>query len=158
MIKGHIALPGTMDLAGVNWQDYFQCYRQLPELEKYYNQHNSCIWQMLDNNPEWVHQLATLVPQDFMHHEVSIIKIVPGMTVPYHADKHYILQKNHGPGDTWRYLIFLEDWKMGHYFEVHSKPVVQWKAGDWIKFHRSDWHLAGNMGMEPFYTAQITVK
>jgi hypothetical protein len=142
----------------LDFQDYFACYRQTAEVELYYNHHNSSIWQMFDESPGWVHELAKLVPQDFQHHEVSVIKIPPGQTIPYHVDKHYLLQKNHGPGDTWRYLIFLQDWKQGHYFEIQKEPIVKWRAGDWIKFHRSDWHLAGNMGVEPFYSAQITVK
>lgn len=158
MIKGRINLPESMDLASLDWQDHFQCYRQLPELEQYYNQHNSSIWQMFDESPQWVHELATLVPQDFSHHEVSVIQIPPGQTVPYHADKHYLLQKNYGEGETWRYLIMLEDWKMGHYFEIYNQPFVNWRAGDWIKIPRSEWHLAGNMGMEPFFSAQVTVK
>lgn len=158
MTTGRLLLPDHMDLSALEFNDYFQCYQQTPEVEKYYIKENSSIWQILDNNPGWVHELAKRVPRDFSHHEVSIIKIEPGNTVPYHVDKHYILQQNHGPGDTWRYLIFLEDWKMGHYFEVHDKPVVEWKAGDWIKFHRTDWHLAGNMGIEPFFSAQVTVK
>ena len=111
-----------------------------------------------EESPQWVHNLANCVPQDFQHHVVSVINIPPGQTVPYHKDKHYMLQKEYGIGDTWRYLIFLEDWKAGHYFEVENKPLVQWKAGDWVKFHQSEWHLGGNMGIDPFYSAQVTVK
>lgn len=158
MIKGHIDLPKNMDLSALNWQEYFSCYKQMPIMEKYYTDYNSSIWQMFNESPDWVHNLAKLVPQDFDFHEVSITQIPPGQTVPYHQDKHYILQKNYGKGDTWRYLIMLEDWKMGHYFEIHNKPFVEWYAGDWIKIHRSEWHLAGNMGIDPFYSAQITVK
>jgi hypothetical protein len=156
---GHVNLSVTIkELESIDFQDYFQCYQQTPTIEKYYNKHNSSIWQKFDNSPQWVHDLAQKLPQDFEHHVVSVINIPPGQTIPWHADKHYILQKNFGFGDTWRYLIFLEDWKPGHYFEIDQTPVVNWKAGDWIKFHRDDWHLAGNMGFEPFYSAQITVK
>ena len=45
----------------------------------------------------------------------------------------------------------------GHYYEVHDQPFVKWKKGDWVKFGIDDWHLAGNMGEYPFYSAQITV-
>ena len=113
---------------------------------------------MFDDSPDWIHDLALQVPQDFTHHEISVIKILPGNTIPLHQDKHYLLQKKHGVGETWRYLIFLEDWKSGHYFEISDQPIVEWKAGDWVKFHRSHWHLVGNMGEQPFYSAQVTVK
>jgi hypothetical protein len=157
-MKGNLSLPIDMDLSALDFQDYFQCYQQLPEIKNYYTKNNSSIWQMLDDLPLWVHKLSTLVPQDFEHYVCSVINIPPGQTIPLHQDKHYILQKNHGPGDTFRYLVFLEDRKTGHYFEVHDQPMTGWQAGDWIKIPKSAWHLAGNMGIQPFYSAQITVK
>lgn len=157
MIQGHINLPLDMRFDCLNWRDCSQCYQQTIETQHYYNQHNSSIWQMFNESPSWVHDLAKLVPQDFDNHVVSLIRIDPGQTVPWHQDKHYILQKQFGAGDTWRYLIFLEDWKSGHYFEIEKVPVIKWRAGDYVKFQRKDWHLGGNMGLEPFYSAQITV-
>jgi len=157
--RGHIDLTVTInDLESLKFDKYFQTYQQLPEVEQYYTAHNSSIWQLLDDCPQWVHDLSQQIPKDFDHSVVSAIKIPPGQTVPCHADKHYILQQTYGAGDTWRYLIFLEDWKNGHYFEIGGQPIVNWKAGDWVKFHRSCWHLGGNMGLKPFYSAQVTVK
>ena len=156
---GHIDLPiAIKELESLEFDEYFQTYQQLPEVEKYYTAHNSSIWQLLDDCPQWVHDLSQQLPKDFDHSVVSAIKIPPGQTIPCHADKHYILQQTYGTGDTWRYLIFLEDWKNGHYFEIDNQPIVNWKAGDWVKFHRSCWHLGGNMGLKPFYSAQVTVK
>lgn len=160
MISGHITLDISADnLKSLDFKDHFQCYQQIPEVEKYYTKENSSIWQMFDEeSPQWLHDLTEKVPQDFSHSIVSVINIPPGQTIPYHVDKHYLLQKQYGQGDTWRYLIMLEDWKSGHYFEIENIPYIQWRAGDWIKIHREDWHIAGNMGLEPFYSAQITVK
>ena len=157
--RGHIDLTiSAHDLDSLKFTEYFQTYQQLPEVEKYYTVHNSSIWQLLDECPPWIHDLSQQIPKDFDHYVVSAIKIPPGQTIPCHADKHYILQQTHGAGDTWRYLIFLEDWKNGHYFEINNQPIVNWKAGNWVKFHRSCWHLGGNMGIHPFYSAQVTVK
>jgi len=159
LICGHIDINVTkQDLESLNFEDYLPCYRQTAEIEKYYNDQNSSIWQILDESPQWVHDLAKQVPQDFEHHVVSVLRNDPGQTIPLHRDRHTVLQEKYGPGDTWRYLIFLEDWKNGHYFEIQNQPVVQWQAGDWIKFHRSEWHMGSNSGWEPFYSAQITVK
>lgn len=159
MDTGNINLHINHDvLSNLNFENFAQCYQQVKETEIYYTKHNSSIWQMFDESPEWIHNLARQIPQDFDHHVVSIIKVLPGNTIPVHQDKHYILQQTYGIGDTWRYLIFLEDWKSGHYFEINDQPIVNWKKGDWVKFHRSNWHLGGNMGIEPFYSAQITVK
>lgn len=160
MINGHIPLRVSSDeIRALKFEDYFQCYQQVPETEKYYTKENSSIWQMFDDeSPLWVHELSTQVPQDFTQSVVSVINIPPGQTIPYHIDKHYLLQKEYGTGETWRYLIMLEDWKRGHYFEIEDEPYVKWQAGDWVKIPRSAWHLAGNMGTEPFYSAQVTVK
>lgn len=156
--RGQIAIDiSKQDLECIEFLDFSQCYQQLPEIIEYYNKHNSSIWQKFHDSPDWVHTFSKDIPQDFTHHEVSVIKLLPGHTIPYHRDRHYLLQKNYGIGRTYRYLIFLEDWKTGHYFEIHSTPIVKWQQGDWIRFGKEDWHLAGNMGIEPFYSAQVTV-
>lgn len=157
--RGHIVATWShTDLEDLQFRDHYPCYRQTIETQKYYNDHNSKIWQILEESPGWIHNLADALPNDFVHHVVSATKIDPGSTVPYHVDYHTVLRQTHGEGDTWRYLIFLEPWRSGHYFEILGEPVTKWRAGDWIKFHRTDWHLAGNMGVQPFYSAQITVK
>ena len=160
MISGHIDLRiSHKDLSNLQFVNYFACYTQTPETKEYYTPENSSIWQMYhEDSPTWVHELSTQVPQNFTNSVVSVINIPPGQIIPYHIDKHYLLQKEYGTGKTWRYLIMLEDWQRGHYFEIEDEPYVKWKAGDWVKIPQADWHLAGNMGTEPFYSAQVTVK
>lgn len=155
---GHLDLSlKEEDLTSINFVDYFQTYQQLPEINTFYNKENSSIWQMFDEDcPGFIKGLKTLVPRDYDHCVSSVICIPPGQTVPLHRDKHYQVQNIFGVGETHRYLIFLQDWKSGHYFEIEGRPMVEWKAGDWIRFTRSQWHLAGNMGVKPFYSAQIT--
>ena len=156
--RGHISIDITKkELDSLNFREKLPCYRQTSCIEKYYNEHNSSIWQILDDSPQWVYDLAQKIPQDFKHFVVSVIKDDPGQVIPYHVDLHTVLRKKYGENDSWRYLIFLEDWKQGHYFEIDNEPIVKWRAGDWVKFHRSDWHLGGNMGSEPFYSVQVTV-
>lgn len=155
---GHIDIDVSLDmLDAIEYTDYFQCYQQYEALEKYYTEHNSSIWQMFEESPQWVHDLANKIPQGFDHHVVSTIKIPPGQTIPHHVDKHFKLKQQHGEGEGYRYLIFLDDWKRGHYYEIHDKPYTQWRKGDYVKFGSDDWHIAGNMGDEPFYSAQVTV-
>jgi quercetin dioxygenase-like cupin family protein len=157
MLQGQINIDITeQDLESIEFHDYSQCYQQLPEIKEYYNKHNSSIWQKFEDSPGWVHALSKIIPQDFTHHEVSVIKLPPGQTIPYHRDKHYLLQKNYGVGETWRYLIFLEDWKPGHYFEYAQEPVVKWQAGEYIKIYPGVLHHSSNSGSLPKYTCQIT--
>ncbi len=156
---GRISVDVTQDqLSSLRFNDYFQCYQQTPEVAKYYTQHNSSIWQMFNEDcPQWVWDLANKIPQDFDRFVVSVIRLDPGQTIPYHVDKHFKLREAYGEGDTSRYLIFLEDWKRGHYYDIHDQPFLKWRSGDWVKFGPQDWHTAGNMGTEPFYSAQVTV-
>lgn len=158
MIKGHLELGITSkDVNALEFEDYFQTYQQRPEISQYYTAENSSIWQMFhEESPQWVHSLATKVPQDFEHSVVSVIRVDPGQTIPLHVDKHYWVQETYGRGKTHRYLIMLEDWKSGHYFELDEEPVVGWQAGDWIRFEQPQWHLGSNAGIEPWYTVQVT--
>jgi hypothetical protein len=55
-----------------------------------------------------------------------------------------------------RAIVFLEDWKSGHYFEGQGQPVVNWKAGTVMEWSYDTPHMAANIGLEPRYTLQIT--
>ena len=164
MIKyGHLDIDvGSKDLEQLTFVDLQQCYCQYGNLEHYYNKHNSSIWQMFDGDcPQWAWDIARNLLSSLsetLSFVVSIVRLEPGNTVPNHVDAHYKVQEQYGKGKTSRYLIMLEDWKMGHYYEVHSQPFVKWRSGDWVRFDKDDWHLAGNMGDEPFYSMQVTVR
>jgi len=55
-----------------------------------------------------------------------------------------------------RAIVFLEDWKPGHYAEYNSTAKVDWQAGDVVEWCYDAPHMAANMGIEPRYTLQIT--
>ena len=55
-----------------------------------------------------------------------------------------------------RVVVFLEDWKSGHYFEGMGNPTTQWIAGDAVEWDYDTPHMAANLGLEPRYTLQIT--
>jgi hypothetical protein len=55
-----------------------------------------------------------------------------------------------------RAIVFLEDWKPGHYAEYNSTAKVDWRAGDVVEWCYDAPHMAANMGIEPRYTLQIT--
>ena len=55
-----------------------------------------------------------------------------------------------------RAIIFLEDWKAGHYFEIADTGFVNWSAGDYIMWEPGVPHAASNIGKDDRYTLQIT--
>jgi len=57
---------------------------------------------------------------------------------------------------VYRAIVFLEDWKPGHYFEYDSRGIVNWKQGDYIIYSTDTPHAASNIGTSPRYTLQVT--
>jgi len=94
----------------------------------------------------------------FSKYSVSVIKQMPGNTIPTHVDTFYTFCKNnnYSPSEVVRLNVFLEDWKTGHYLELDENPVLHWTKGDAIIIKYNVLHLSGNMGKEPKYTMQIT--
>ncbi len=81
-----------------------------------------------------------------------------GVILPNHSDAYTLYKKkfNCEIDDIYRILIFLEDWKSGHYLEFDGEPIVGWKAGDYAKWKGETKHFAANIGPEYRYTLQIT--
>jgi hypothetical protein len=55
-----------------------------------------------------------------------------------------------------RAIVFLEDWKAGHYSEINGTGFVNWSAGDVLEWEYDTPHAAANIGIEDRYTLQIT--
>lgn len=79
--------------------------------------------------------------------------------LPLHRDSYNTYKKLFNiqdPMRIWRCIFFLEDWKSGHYFEIDNRPLMPWKAGDWVAWNNDVLHYAGNFGTESRYTVQVT--
>jgi hypothetical protein len=89
----------------------------------------------------------------------ALFRMSTGDITPTHQD-HYITYKKvfniTNPDVIQRVIVFMEDWKSGHYFEIDGKPVVKWERGDYVLWNYNVPHMAFNMGIEPRYTMQIT--
>lgn len=157
---GHFDLSNLgYSMANVQLTDSVVCYRQLPVMDQYYHEGNSKAWQAFDTElPEELQKLPSLIPHGFTDYTLSVIRIDPGNTVPLHLDKFYKIRSRypHQEIKPWRFLVFLEDWKSGHYFEINEEAVTGWSAGDVWKFTDEVWHLGLCGGTEPFWSAQIT--
>ena len=90
----------------------------------------------------------------------SYYRMASGTILPTHGDLYVKYVKLFGLQGREhcirRAIVFLEDWKSGHYFEGMGQPLTNWKAGQVVEWAYDTPHLAANMGTEPRYTLQIT--
>lgn len=125
-----------------------------------YNRYNTSYYQQFgDDLPSIATAVAKL--SGLAEATVSAIRQPPGNIIPWHQDQYYQLKKRLGTeriqdASIWRYLVFLEDHKPGHFFQVENTPYVQWKAGDVVTFLPNAHHLSANAGLEDKFTMQIT--
>jgi hypothetical protein len=119
-----------------------------------YTDKNTQYYQTFDL-PEEYHTFAKSI---FSEYSLSVIKQMPGQTIPQHFDTFYKFceRNNCSKIDVCRLNFFLEEWKTGHYFEINNEPYVDWRKMNFKIIRYGQLHLSGNMGMEPKYTMQIT--
>lgn len=88
----------------------------------------------------------------------SFYRMPTGVVLPTHKDtyKKYRQLFDVEVNQIQRIIVFLENWKSGHYFEIEGKPIVSWKRGDYIWWRGDTEHMAANIGLEPRYTLQVT--
>jgi len=81
-----------------------------------------------------------------------------GVILPLHRDTYHVYREkfNCKLKDIRRIIVFLEDWKSGHYFELDGKPIVNYKEGTYVEWNGDAEHMAANIGTEYRYTLQIT--
>jgi hypothetical protein len=90
----------------------------------------------------------------------SYYRMGPGTILPTHSDLYLRYIDIHGlrgrEQTIRRAVVFLEDWKPGHYAEYCDTPYTGWKAGQTVEWAYDAPHMAANMGLEDRYTLQVT--
>ena len=127
----------------------------------YANQFTGDMCDMRSSQPRWnqtfINIYAELGWQDI---GTSYYRMNTGTILPTHGDlylRYVELFKLQGQEHRIRRaVVFLEDWKSGHYFEGAGLPMTQWRAGDAVEWDYDTPHMAANLGLEPRYTLQIT--
>jgi hypothetical protein len=119
------------------------------------------LCDMRHSLPSWNHRFIELYhDRGWKDIGVAYYRMHTGTVMPEHQDlyKRYIqvfgLQGQEQ--SIRRAIVFLEDWKSGHYLEIDGSPVVGWNAGDVVEWHYDTPHMAANIGLDPRYTLQIT--
>ena len=150
------------------WNDDFKNfdYRYLPhkdpamveewKVQGYENLNlNGAIYNL--NDSQYAQPFFKQFP--WINQGASLFRMSAGDITPNHKD-HYITYKRvfdiRDDNTIWRAIVFMEDWKSGHYFEIDEHPVVSWQRGDYVLWNYDVYHMAFNMGIEPRYTLQIT--
>jgi hypothetical protein len=118
---------------------------------------NGGLYDMRNPMPDYSTPFYTLF--DWVNVGISFYCMRTCDVLPNHVDSFGAYKKIfniENPDVIWRAIVFLEDWKSGHYFEIDGTPKVNWSAGDYVYWNNDVVHFAGNFGTEPRYTMQIT--
>jgi len=127
----------------------------------YPNKFTGDMCDMRSPQPSWNHGFIEIFKAlGWKDIGTSYYRMMPGTILPTHSDlytKYIELHKLQGQEKSIRRaVVFLEDWKPGHYAEYFNSPYVNWLAGATVEWEWDDPHMAANMGAEPRYTLQIT--
>lgn len=113
--------------------------------------------------PKWCDDILVEIYKqvDIIDASYSLYCMTPGTIMPEHVDHYPIFRKIHNIDDVSkirRVLVFVENWKSGHYFEIDDNPITKWSAGEYCTWVGETPHMAANIGRENRYTLQITGK
>ena len=116
---------------------------------------------MRSRQPSWNSRFIELFSQmGWKNIGTSYYRMNTGTILPTHGDlyvKYINLYNLQGQEHLIRRaIVFLEDWKSGHYFEGMNQPLTSWHAGTVVVWTYDTPHMAANLGLEPRYTLQIT--
>lgn len=152
----------TMNWSIINNNTYQDKASELQnEYIKYgYSENNTRSWKTTNFDPKitfpWEHLILRELPLD--NAILAIHRQDPGQVLPWHLDRFFMLKRlfpnNKKP--IYRFLMFMEDWKIGHILEVEDTIIPNWKKGDVIVWHPGTLHLSANVGLEKKWTCNIT--
>jgi hypothetical protein len=115
------------------------------------------VYSMQQDMPKYAEPFFTLFEWD--HVTLSFFRMKTSNILPMHKDYYNKYSELYNIKDRnliIRAIVFLEDWKSGHCFEIDNTPITQWRAGDWVSWLFDTPHMAANIGVEDRYTLQIT--
>jgi len=121
-----------------------------------HDQYSGDVCRCIGWKPNWVDSLSEqigLTNCGYNFYRMKQLDIRPEHTDHFkNYAKIYSVEKE----DVHRAVVFLEDWKIRHYFDINGYGIVNWKAGDYVLWRAAVPHSASNIGQEMRYTLQIT--
>lgn len=115
------------------------------------------MYDMRNPLPSWTSNFFSM----FKGNNIGICfyKMTTCNIIPYHYDTYSYYKKKFNIVDSSvinRAIIFLEDRKPGHIFEIENNLISTWRAGQYILWKNDTMHMAANLGTDPRYTLQVT--
>ena len=125
---------------------------------------SATIYQSFGNKcPKWAQKIKTMFDDKIKYSTITINLVKPGNFIPSHKDKFYRLlefAKNNNLDLTnkepIRINLFLQDHKIGHFFEMDNKVCMNYKKGDYVIIKPNKVHSVINIGNENRYTLQVS--
>jgi hypothetical protein len=169
MIKGHINIDFITDdmlksitfpeinVVHLNWNEL-----GIPAPEE--PQRCAVVYQAFDTYaPQWAHRVKDMFSGILEHSMVTVNLVKPGNFIPPHkdmfiklchyADEHRINLTNK---EAVRINVFLQDHKLGHFFEMENNVCMNYTKGDFAVIKQGKIHSVINIGNENRYTLQVS--
>lgn len=121
-----------------------------------HDQYSGDIYRCIDWKPDWVQIISDQIGLQncgYTFYRMKQLDIRPQHTDHFkNYSKIYAVPQQ----DVCRAVVFLQDWRIGHYLDLAGKGYVNWRAGDYVLWQSTVPHSAANIGMDYRYTLQIT--
>ena len=122
----------------------------------YHESFTGGLYSSRNTMPRWTKDISDSIGLDncgYTFYKMETLDIMP----PHfdHFDT-YSRIFNINKDKVFRAIVFLEDWKPGHYFEYNKIGNTTWSKGEYVMYSHDIEHAASNIGIEPRYTLQIT--
>lgn len=125
------------------------------------NRFTGDMCDMRNAQPTWNNQFIKIYTDlGWKDIGTSYYRMGTGTVLPTHSDLYLryieLFQLKGQEHRIRRAIVFLEDWKSGHYAEYDGVAKINWQAGDVVEWCYDAPHMAANLGLDPRYTLQIT--
>lgn len=169
MIKGHIDIDFVTDdmLHNIEFKEKNHLRLNWGELgikEPDEIQQSAIVYQSFENDcPEWAFRIKEMFADMLECRMVTLNLIKPGYFIPPHRDAFFKLRqyaKDNNIDTTnkepVRINLFLQDHKIGHFFEMENEVCMNYKKGDFALIKLGKIHSVINIGNENRYTLQVS--
>jgi hypothetical protein len=148
----------TFQIWDENGKEYL---KSLENVKKWgYNSTNTMSWETTSRAPvlkmNWEQSLYDYFPLSKTVSRPTLQK--PGNVMPWHVDNFYYFSHEYPELRDYivRFIVFHNDWDIGHILQAGNTIISHWKRGDIIVWHPQRVHLSCNVGISDKWTTNFT--